>query len=401
MSAPAARGNGSRPGPLAGMRILELGGGQPGAYACWVLAQLGADVIVLERRPPPGGAAGAGPTAADEVALHLGKRRLALDTRRPEARDVARRVASGADALVSSIAPAAAGECGLDAETVREMSPAIVYAQATASGSIGTGADEPMADIVAQAAGGLMWKTGMDGGPPTAAGAALGDHGGGAYLLAAVLGGLAQAALTGRGSSVEVSLAGAQVALQSWEIGTESVLGRDSGRAGLGHPEVSPGAIWGAFETRDGWLVLGSVDAGRFQRLCALMDLPDLAVRFPDDARRSSGIPEIDEALRARFATRDCSHWLRLFAEHDIMGARVSDYDDVIADEQAWANGYLRTLPGSDGVAVAGSPIHFDGSATATPGREGVPGEHDVASLLRELGYAPDEVATLRATGVL
>ena len=400
MSAPAAGESGAQTGPLAGIRILELGGGQPGAYACWVLAQLGADVIVLERRDPPGGASGGGPTGADEVALHRGKRRLALDTHRPEARDVALRIARSADALVSSLAPAAAGECGLDAETVRELSPAIVYAQATASGSLGASADEPMADIVAQAAGGLMWKTGMEGGPPTAAGAALGEHGAGAYLLAAVLGGLAQAALSGRGSSVEVSLAGAQVALQSWEIATESVLGRDSGRAGLGHPEVSPGAIWGTFETRDGWLVLGSVDAARFQRLCAVTDLPDLAARFPDDRSRSAGIPEIVERLRARFREHDCSHWLALFAEHDIMGARVSGHEDVMEDEQAWANGYLCTLPGPDPITVAGSPIRVDGSAAA-PAGHATGGEGETLSLLADVGYGPDEITMLRASGVL
>ena len=137
MSAPAAGRPDPRAGPLAGMRILELGGGQPGAYACWVLAQLGAEVIVLECGRPPDG----GPSGADEIALHLGKRRLALDARRAEGRGVALRIAGGADALVSSIAPAAARECGLDAESVRAVSPAIVYAQATASGSIGASAD--------------------------------------------------------------------------------------------------------------------------------------------------------------------------------------------------------------------------------------------------------------------
>ncbi len=400
MSAAPPQAHGSPPGPLAGIRVLELGGGQPGAYACWVLAELGARVVVLERRDPGDGAARAGSEDAGRVALHAGKRRLALDVSRAEARDIALRVASRSDALVSSLAPRRAREFGLDPSAAREANPAVVYAQATASGSLGGSAEEPMADIVAQAAGGLMWKTGRDGAAPTAAGAALGEHGAGAYLLAAVLGGLAQAALTGRGCAVEVSLAGSQVALQSWEIAAESVLGRDSGRAGLGHPEVSPGAIWGTFQARDGWLVLGSVDAARFQRLCALMDLTELAARYPDDRSRSAGIPDIDRVLRARFAAHDRSHWLRLFAANDIMGARVSDYDDVLTDEQAWANDYLRTLPGSGGVTVAGSPIQFDGSAAAPPG-EGSSGDaDDPASLLRELGYGPQQVALLEAAGV-
>ena len=400
MSGESGGGRASRPGPLSGIRILELGGGQPGAYACWVLAGLGADVVVLEPRSASGAAAGPAAPGPDRLALHAGKRRLVLDASRPEQGEIALLIAARSDAIVSSLPARAAEALGLTPEAVREASPGTVYARATASGSIAAAADAPMADIVAQAAGGLTWKTGRDGDPPAAAGAALGEHGAGAYLLAAVLGGLAQAALTGRGTAVEVSLAGSQIALQSWEIGAESVLGRDSGRAGLGHPEVSPGAIWGAFETRDGWLVLGSVDAVRFVRLCALTDLPELAARYPDDRSRSAGIPEIVERLRDRFSDHDCSYWLELFSEHDIMGARVSGYDDVLADEQAWANGYLRTLPDSGGTVVAGSPIQFDGPPGVTSEPDALRDE-DPGSLLRELGYGPEELSALRAAGVL
>ena len=382
MSGEDGREAGPHPGPLAGLRILELGGGQPGAYAGWVLAGLGAEVVVLTLRDGHDRAAGATPAGPDDVALHAGKRRLLLDASRPGGREVALRVAARSDAIVNSLSPRIAEELGLSVDSVRAASPGIVYAQATAAGAIGGDPNEPLADIVGQAAGGLMWKTGLAGSPPTA------------------LGGLAQAALTGRGARVDVSLVGSQIALQSWEIAAESVFGRDSGRAGLGHPEVSPGAIWGTFEARDGWIVLGSVDAARFERLSALMDLPDLFALYPDDARRSAGIPDIVARLRTRFPDHDCSHWLGLFAEHDIMGARVSGYDDVVADEQAWANGYLRTLADPAGAAVAGAPIEFDGGG-AFAVRRPLGDEHEPGSLLEELGYGPDEVAALRASGVL
>jgi CoA:oxalate CoA-transferase len=390
----------SRTGPLAGTRILELGGGQPGAYACWLLAELGADVVVLalgEEHQHPTTAKPAGP-GADDVALHAGKRRLLLDASRAEAREVARRLAERSDAIVSSVPERVAHAVGLGSATVRAAHPRLVYAQASAEGRIGGDPDAQMADIVAQAAGGLMWKTGVEGGPPTAAGTALGEHGAGAYLSTAVLGGLAQAALTGRGTHVDVSLEGAQIALQSWEIGAQSVLGRDSGRAGLGHPEVSPSAIWGAFEAADGWLVLGSVDAARFQRLCALMELPELHARHADDAHRAAGIPEITRELSARFREHGRDHWLDLFAEHDVMGAHVEEYGGVLADEQAWANGYLRRFrhPMLGPVTVAGSPIQFGGGASAS-GPAGGAWEDATAPLLAELGYDREAIAALRA----
>ncbi len=401
---------GSPVGPLAGLRILELGGAQPGAYACWLLAELGADVVVLALLDAASAAELAAETrsamatvpSADEIALHAGKRRLRIDPSRPEGRAIAARLAKRSDALVSSVSARVADELGLGEDAARAANPRLVYAHASADGALDGDPEAAFADIVAQAAGGLMWKSGLDGSPPAAAGAALGEHGAGAYLSAAVLGGLAQGANTGRGSRVDVSLTGAQIALQSWEIGAQSVLGRDSGRAGLGHPEVSPSAIWGTFEAADGWLVLGSVDAARFQRLCALMELPELHARHPDDARRAAGIPEITRELSARFRERDCAHWLDLFADHDVMGARVQHYDDVLVDEQAWENGYLRAFahPSRGAITVAGSPIQFDGGEGAAAPAGGV-WEDATAPLLEELGYDREAIDTLRASGVV
>ena len=374
---------------------------QPGAYACWLLAEMGADITVLalhdgqsssERDSGPA----VSPLSADDIALHAGKRRLLLDSSQPETREIAIRLAHRVDGLVNSLPKRIADDLGVGEATTRAAQPRLVYAQASDNGPLGGNPNAFMSDIVAQAAGGLMWKTGLSDSPPAAAGAALGHHAAGAYLCAAVLGGLAQVENTGHGTRVDVSLSGAQIALQSWEISTESVLGRDSERAGLGHPEVSQSAIWGTFETADGWLVLGSVHTERFERLCALMELPDLHARHSDDASRAAGIPEITRTLDSRFREHGCAHWLNLFAEHDIMGARVEDYDGVLTNEQAWASGYLRTFshPSHGPVPVVASPIQFDGvMESATPPHSEWEGL--TVPLLQELGYDREGIATL------
>mgnify|MGYP001348317377 CR=1 FL=1 len=185
----------SRSNPLSGLRILELGGMQPGAYACWLLAEMGADITVLalhdgQNDPEREAGTAASPLSADDIALHAGKRRLLLDSSQPETREIAIRLAHRADGLVNSLPKRITDELGVGEATTRAAQPRLVYAQASANGSIGGNPNAFMSDIVAQAAGGLMWKTGLSDSAPAAAGA-------GAVAAAAAVAAVAAGAAAG------------------------------------------------------------------------------------------------------------------------------------------------------------------------------------------------------------
>ena len=269
-----------------------------------------------------------------------------------------KRLVARVEVVVNNFRPGVMERFGLGYEDLRAVNPAIVYGSATGFGPLGPMAGRPGVDIMGQAMGGIMTKTGDDGGPPTPAGAAIADQTGAILLAVGTLAALLRARATGEGEQVDVSLYGSQIALQSFEITTHSMLGRDAGRGGLGHPEASKRGIWRAFEAADGWFVLGSVDMHRFQRLSKLVSAPELSESYPDDQRRAAGLPVINAELERRFREQPRAHWFAQFEEQDIIFAPVQSYDDVLASEQGVGQ-RLRTAPaaprarGGDGGRLA------------------------------------------------
>ncbi len=392
------------PRPLEGVRVLDFTWAQQGPFATALMADMGAEIIKIEgldgergRHIFPGDR-----PVAYFVAHNRGKHSVTLDLKRPEAIEIVKRLAERVEVVVNNFRPGVMERLGLGYDDLRAVNPAIVYGSATGFGPLGPMAGRPGVDIMGQAMGGIMTKTGAEGDPPSPAGAAIADQTGAILLAVGMLAALLKARSTGEGEQVDVSLYGSQIALQSFEITTHSMLGRDSGRGGLGHPEASKRGIWRAFEASDGWFVLGSVDMFRFRRLASLVGAPDLAERYPDDARRAAGLPVINAELERRFRAKTQAFWFERFEEQDIIFAPVQSYDDVLACEQARANGYVQTLPHPvlGEVTVAGSPIQF-GRAPARLTGPAPELSDSTERYLEELGFGWDEIVRLREDGVI
>jgi CoA:oxalate CoA-transferase len=174
------------------------------------------------------------------------------------------------------------------------------------------------------------------------------------------------------------------------------MLGQPSPRAGQGHPLITPRGVWRSFQTADGWLVVGGVDARRFVRLCSLMGLEHLAT-LSEDERRAAGITSIMAEMEIRFREEPTAYWMERFVAEDIIGAPVQSYADVVADPQAWANGYLIELPHPvyGTIKVAGSPIQFGRRPTEPQGPAPELGQH-TEQYLEELGYTWQEISRFR-----
>ncbi|MYI85335.1 MAG: hypothetical protein F4081_00765, partial [Dehalococcoidia bacterium] len=206
---------------------------------------------------------------------------------------------------------------------------------------------------------------------------------------------------TGEGEQVDVSLYGSQIALQSWEINTESFSGDTAPRAGLGHPLLTSRSVWRSYETADGWLVIGGATTDKFAALCDELGLNDLAERYPDDRSRAAGMLDIHPHLAKAIRTRPTDEWIARFRARDIFCGPVQTYGDILADPQARANGYIATMPhAAFGEAlVVGCPIQFGGepqTEVAPPPELGDSTER----YLTELGYSWDEIESLREAGV-
>ena len=393
-------------GPLQGWRILDLAETAQGLLAAKLLAEMGADVVKVE--PPGGGRRGApvdlGEPAPSswEIAFESGKRSIAADPASAGTAELVLDLARRADVIIAPLGLGLLGELGLDEERLRAEAPSTVIAVTSPYGPLGPLSGSPGVDITAQALGGIMWKTGDPGHPPMPAGVALAEGVGALYLLIGILAAATGAERDGRGRRVDVSLYGAQIGMQSWEIDSEWLLGRVTERLAVGHPDVSDRRICHAFETAEGWLQLAGVLRARWPQLCDMIGEPEMSERWPDEAAQAGHIDEIIATFRERLRQRPLEQWLGEIARRDILGVRVQDDDDIAADPQALANGYVVEMehPERGAVAVAGSPFLFGRAPRPALDPPPAPGA-DADALLAEIGYAPGAIASLRAEGVI
>ena len=391
--------------PLEGIRVLDFTWAQQGPYATVLLADMGAEIIKIEHREGERGRGVGGRKGAPTsyfVAHDRGKRSVTLDVRRPEAREIVRRFVERVDVVVSNMRPGAMDRLGFGYEALSAINPRIVYASASAFGPHGERTPVPGNDIIGQASGGIMLRSGPEDGPPTPTGAAIADQVGAMVLCSGILAALLQRERTGAGEQVDVSLYGSQIALQSWEINTESFSGETAPRAGLGHPLLTSRAVWRAFQTADGWLVIGGATTDKFAALCDELGLDELAERYPDDRSRAAGMADIQPLLEERIRTRPTDEWIARFRARDIFCGPVQTYADVLADPQARANGYVAAMPHPvlGETLIAGCPIQFGRepqTELAPPPELGDSTERYLA----ELGYSWEEIASLRDSAVI
>ncbi len=400
------------PGPLDGVRVIEIAQEIQGPYASLFLADMGADVVKVEvpgigdlsRHMKIRLIAGEGVPNGDFshyfLAMNRGKRSLTLDLKRPEANQVMLRLAQRADVLVSNYRPGVLGRLGLGWEALSGCNPRLVYAMGSSWGPAGPWLTRPSRDTLAQAASGLMAKTGS-GEHPLPCGALVADHSAALSLVAGILAALFAREKTGRGQKVDASIYGTALALQAMEIDFTSLSGVETPRAERGHQFLH--GVWGAFRTRDGWICLAGVDDKRWPAFCDALELGALREdpECADVVTRNYHGTRIQAELDARFPKRTSADWLARLGAADILAAPVQNYADVLASEQAAVNGYITEMdhPALGKIRVVGNPL----TLSATPvGPAGPPPElsQHTEEVLLELGYAWEEVEALRAKGV-
>ncbi|MDP8905043.1 MAG: CoA transferase, partial [Chloroflexota bacterium] len=303
-------------GPLRGIRICELSTVLAGPYCTMVLADLGADVIKVE--PPEGDATrGYGPPwvgegeqriAAYFLSVNRNKRSLRLDVRQPRGREVLGRLLARSDALVENFRPGGLARLGFDEPTLGRLNPHLVHLAISGFGPAGPDAARPGYDFIAQAAGGLMSITGFpdeEGGQPTKVGVAITDIVTG--LFGAI--GLLAALRDGRGQRIDVSLLESTLALLINQAQNAFASASPPGRLGNAHPNIVP---YETFATRDGQIAVAVGSERQWPRLCAALDVPELAgdPRFADNDRRVRHRAALRPLLAERFAAATSAEWL-------------------------------------------------------------------------------------------
>jgi crotonobetainyl-CoA:carnitine CoA-transferase CaiB-like acyl-CoA transferase len=400
--------------PLAGLKVLELARILAGPWAGQTLADLGADVVKVERPGagddtrgwgPPfvAGAAGERLDAAYFHACNRGKRSVGIDFDKSEGQAIVRRLAAGADVLIENFKTGGLRKYGLDFDSLAADNPRLVYCSITGFGQTGPYAARAGYDFMIQGMGGVMDLTGDPAGEPQKTGVAVADIFTGLYAVVAIQAALARRAVTGRGGYVDMALMDVQVGVLANQALNYLVSGLAPRRLGNAHPNIVPYQV---FRVADGHIIIAAGNDRQTWDLCRILGLGGLAEdpRFRSNADRVANRAAFVALLEAACARFPAAGLLAALEAAAVPAGPINTLAQVFADPQVIARGMRIDLPatGAAGGTVPSvrAPIRLDGEAMAAPTAAPRLGEH-TQGVLAELGMSDEEIAALRRAAIV
>ena len=399
----------SRPsnGPLDGVRVIELGHIMAGPVCGLMLADMGADVIKVERVPDGDPSRTFRPPEIDGesaafMMLNRNKRGIAVDLKTERGVAVVRRLIRQADVVIENFRAGTLSRLGLGYESLREENAALIYCEVSGFGRTGPFADLAGFDLIAQGYSGLMSITGEGPDrPPVKCGAPLTDVTAGILGSMGILAAYIQRLRTGEGQRVDTSLFEAGIVHTYWQSAIALASGVSPGAMGTVHPLSAP---YQAFRTSDGWMNVGASNQASWQRLPAVVELPGLLddPRFATNADRMENRHALAEVLQGAFQTGTTSEWVARLEKAGIPAGPVLGITEMLGHPQTLAREMVTRVHHTrvGDVETIGLPLKF----SATPGsvRRGAPllGEHTV-EVLEAAGYEESEIQDLAACGAV
>lgn len=372
------------PPPLHGLKVVDLSRVLAGPYAALLLADLGADVVKVER-PEVGddtrqwGPPFVGPKEARESTYFLStnrnKRSLVADLKDPEDLALVRALITEADVLIENFRAGVMERLGFGADALAALNPGLVTLSITGFGPDGPDADRTGYDQILQAEGGLMSFTGPSADQPTKVGVPIADLVAGMLGAYGVLAAVRQRDVTGRGQIVSTSLLAGQIAIHAFQGTRWLVAGEVPEPAGNHHPTVCP---YGLFPTADRPLVIAVGNDAIWRRFVGVVGVGGEDLRFATNGGRVAHRAELEAQLGAILATRPAAHWLAAFAENGIPAGEVRTLEDVYADPQVEQQGLIIDVEHATlgPIRLSGSPLRFSASGPANPFAPPTLGQH-------------------------
>lgn len=405
-------------GPLSHIRVLDLSRVLAGPWAGQTLADLGAEVIKVERPgdgddtrrwgPPFLNDATGQPTndAAYFLSANRGKKSVSIDFTRPAGRDLVHRIAVQSDILLENFKVGGLAKYGLDYETLRQINPKLIYCSITGFGQTGPYRQRAGYDFLIQGMGGLMNVTGgaddEPGGGPMKVGVAIVDIFTGMYASTAVLAALAHRERSGEGQHIDLALFDVQVATLANQAMNYLVSDCEPQRLGNAHPNIVPYQV---LATADGHIILTVGNDEQFRKFCVVAGCSELAddQRYATNAARVENRKELIPLIELALQERDSANWFALLEEAGVPCGPINSLAEVFADPQTEARQMRIELEHQRAgkIPLVGSPMKFSQTPVEYHQAPPVLGEHNAEVLGQLLGLSEQEQLTLAADGII
>jgi formyl-CoA transferase len=395
--------------PLAGVRVLDLSRVLAGPWCTQLLADLGADVIKIERPGagddtrhwgPPWHELNGHKVAAYFLSANRGKRSAAIDFASEEGAALVRKLAGQADVVVENFKVGGLARFGLDAASLRTLNPRLIVASITGFGQDGPYAARAGYDYIIQGMGGLMSITGKPddepGGEPLRVGVAVADLFTGMYTAVAILSALYRREKTEEGAHIDMALFDTQLAMLANQASNALIGGEDPPRQGNTHPNIVP---YQTFEASDQRIIIAVGNDRQFARLAALCGHSGWVEdeRFANNSARVAHRKELVAAVAECISRKPAAEWLDRLEEAGIPAGPINTISQALADVQAQHRAMVRTIAGTP---MVGSPVRMDGERVDSDLPPPALGQH-TGEVLQELGVSPAEMERLSREGIV
>jgi crotonobetainyl-CoA:carnitine CoA-transferase CaiB-like acyl-CoA transferase len=388
-------------GPLQGVKVLELGHVMAGPVCGMMLADMGAEVIKLEkiaggddsRRMVP-------PRVKDESAafliLNRNKRGIAVDLKSPQGIEIVKRLIEGTDILIENFRLGTMERLGLGYEDAQKLNTGLIYCSLSGFGRTGPYAARGGFDLVAQGMSGLMSITGnRHDETPIKVGPPVTDITAGILGAMGVLAAYTYRLKTGKGQLVDTSLFEAGIVQSYFHSAIYLATGQPPVPTGSAHIMSAP---YQAFPTTDGWITVGAANQANWLRLIEVIEAPELIgdPRFKENADRMDHLDELTEVLQPYFRRRTSADWLSQFEKAGLPAGPIYNMKEVLENEQTWARNMLTEVPHQTlgNTKTLGAPVKFSHTPAEVRRSAPVLGQHS-REILAEIGFSAEEIANM------